>query len=150
MEISAGSGGCDILRGMTNQNVSIDVAELMARNVYRLRARNLAYGVYDGDGGFIGIREKFGDHYLDTEYLGATASPLELVGRIEEPVALCEVLGSRCLTCHGDIAFVEWGNPDAKGRGRWVCADGACTNSQPQAVSNRELYAALEAIEAQS
>jgi hypothetical protein len=135
---------------MTNQNVSIDVAELAVRNVYRLRSRNLEYGVYDGDRGFIGIREKFGYYYLDTEYLGATATPLGLVGRIEEPIELCEVLGSRCLTCRGDIAFVEWGNRDARGRGRWVCADGACTDPQPQAVSNRELFVALEAFEAQS
>lgn len=36
--------------------------------LYRIRSRNLPYGVYDGRGGFTGIREKFGDLSLFTEY----------------------------------------------------------------------------------
>jgi hypothetical protein len=35
--------------------------------VYKLDCRNLSYGVYDGKGGFIGIRTKFGSRFLDTE-----------------------------------------------------------------------------------
>src|SRR5579862_4499253 len=35
--------------------------------VYRIRSRNLTIGAYVGDGLFIGIREKFGSRYLDTE-----------------------------------------------------------------------------------
>jgi hypothetical protein len=37
--------------------------------VYEIRCRNLLYGVFDGNRGFIGIREKFGYRYLFTEYL---------------------------------------------------------------------------------
>lgn len=36
--------------------------------LYDIRSRNLALGVYDGKGGFVGIREKFGSEYLFTEY----------------------------------------------------------------------------------
>lgn len=37
--------------------------------VYKIRSRNLQYGVFDGDRGFIGIREKFESRYLFKEYL---------------------------------------------------------------------------------
>jgi hypothetical protein len=32
--------------------------------IYLIHSRNLSVGVYDGDGGFIGVREKFGSEYL--------------------------------------------------------------------------------------
>jgi len=40
---------------------------LIRGHLYRIVSRNLPYGVYDGNGGFIGIREKFGSLYLFTE-----------------------------------------------------------------------------------
>jgi len=56
------------------------------RTVYRLRSRNLAYGAFDGKDGFIGIRKKFGNTFLDTEYHWdykrgpyGTVKPLEAV-----------------------------------------------------------------------
>jgi hypothetical protein len=41
--------------------------KLVKGNLYRIKSRNLPYGVYDGAGGFIGIREKFNALYLFTE-----------------------------------------------------------------------------------
>src|SRR6266498_5084797 len=41
---------------------------LIEGHLYRIGSRNLPYGVYDGRGGFIGIREKFGSLFLFTEY----------------------------------------------------------------------------------
>lgn len=35
--------------------------------LYRVDARNFKLAVYDGDGGFIGVRHKFGGRFLDTE-----------------------------------------------------------------------------------
>jgi hypothetical protein len=64
--------------------------ERVQGHLYRLRSRNLHLGVYDGDGGFIGIREKFGDRYLFTEYdcrCGppyGTATPVEDLGPAPE------------------------------------------------------------------
>ena len=55
--------------------------------IYKLHARNIKYGVFNEEAkAFIGIRQKFGNRFLDTEYhwdTGApfgTARPLELVG----------------------------------------------------------------------
>ncbi|HEX5426571.1 MAG TPA: hypothetical protein VFW94_23690 [Candidatus Acidoferrales bacterium] len=54
--------------------------------LYRLRARNILYGVFRDSGDFVGIRDKFGNRYLDVEvhyegsrYFG-TAAPEEEIG----------------------------------------------------------------------
>lgn len=44
------------------------MGDLEPRRLYRIDSRNLHLGVWDGKGGFIGIREKFGDHFLFIEY----------------------------------------------------------------------------------
>jgi hypothetical protein len=41
--------------------------ECVKGRLYQIACRNLRFGVYDGDGGFIGIREKFGSKFLFTE-----------------------------------------------------------------------------------
>ena len=46
----------------------IPIKDCIKGRVYQIRCRNLRYGVYDGNSGFIGIREKFGVRYLFTEY----------------------------------------------------------------------------------
>lgn len=46
----------------------IEVEDLIVGRVYALRCRNLLYGVWDGEGGFIGRRFKLGYWYLFTEY----------------------------------------------------------------------------------
>ena len=46
----------------------IPIAECTPGRVYQIQSRNLTFGVYDGEEGFIGIREKFGHRYLFTEY----------------------------------------------------------------------------------
>jgi hypothetical protein len=58
--------------------------ELTAGHLYRLRSRNLPYGVYDGKGGFTGIREKFGDLYLFTEYDHSTGEPYGTATALED------------------------------------------------------------------
>lgn len=49
--------------------------DLIKGRVYKISCRNLAYGVWDGDDGFIGIREKFGSLFLFTEYHFDTGAP---------------------------------------------------------------------------
>jgi hypothetical protein len=46
----------------------IPIVLCKARVLYKIHSRNLTYGVYDGKDGFIGIREKFSQKYLFTEY----------------------------------------------------------------------------------
>ena len=123
--------------------------ELVERGVYRLHSRNLEYGVYTGDGGFIGIREKAGDRYLDKEYMTrgewrGTAVALELVGRVEDGICLSEYLRDMCANCRGAVSFVEWGPGETgTGKGRWVCEDTTCTKSAPRTIMNDALFAAL-------
>jgi len=48
--------------------------------VYRIVSRNLSFGVYDKSvQGFVGIRTKFGDRYLFTEYHWDTGEPFGTV-----------------------------------------------------------------------
>lgn len=46
----------------------IPLDKCIKRGIYRIRSRNLSIGLFDGEKGFIGIRTKFGDRYLFTEY----------------------------------------------------------------------------------
>jgi hypothetical protein len=59
---------CDLLLHM-NKITFIPEAELEDRRVYLLRSRNLRFGAWDAEtGSFYGVREKFGDRYIDNEY----------------------------------------------------------------------------------
>ena len=54
----------------------IPLSECQGRYLYEIDSRNLSIGVYNPDTkGFIGIRTKFGDRYLFTEYHWDTGSP---------------------------------------------------------------------------
>jgi hypothetical protein len=110
--------------------------------IYRIKSRNLSVGVYDGKGGFIGIREKFGDTYLFTEYGWEQGPPygtvrLEdrvFVGRVPPEVPLVTTLGTRCRGCGQDIEFRD-------GEG-WVGC-GGCEKVLPMSVPNKVLYKIL-------
>ena len=72
--------------------MSIPLDKCVARHVYRIHSRNLDYGVFDGNVGFVGLREKFGHLYLFTEDhydVGAphgTVSPQEDLGAIPDDI----------------------------------------------------------------
>lgn len=42
--------------------------DLVKGRIYKIESRNLKYAVYDGALGFTGIRTKFGERYLFTEF----------------------------------------------------------------------------------
>ncbi len=47
---------------------------------YKINSRNLSFGVYDKDTqGFVGIRTKFGERYLFTEFHWDTGAPFGTV-----------------------------------------------------------------------
>lgn len=85
---------------------------LVTRGIYRIHSRNLDVGVYDGNEGFIGIREKFGATYLFTEYAWEQGPPFgtvyiegrEHVADLLPQVPLAEYLGALCITCRHRIA----------------------------------------------
>jgi hypothetical protein len=135
---------------------------LVVRGIYRLRSRNLNVGVYDGNIGFIGIREKFHSLYLFREYhvdhggMHGTASPLEFLGLLDEAIPVRETLGSKCLVCQAPVDYVEW-TADEEGngyKGRWChineqqgIDDTIDHEVDPWAVPNAELFSALEAYD---
>ncbi len=45
----------------------IPQSECVTGALYRIASRNLRLGVWNGEDGFIGVRKKWGDEYLDTE-----------------------------------------------------------------------------------
>jgi hypothetical protein len=62
----------------------IPANELVERRLYRVHARNFNVAVYDGHDGFIGIREKFGNVYLFTEFEWETGAPYGTVQALED------------------------------------------------------------------
>lgn len=57
--------------------------------VYKVSARNFDYAVCDGKNGFIGVRYKFGDEFLDTEYdyeVGGTVRILEKMTNVPKDI----------------------------------------------------------------
>jgi hypothetical protein len=125
--------------------------ELRRGFLYKIRSRNLAMGVYNGQRGFVGIREKFDSLFLFTEYLNVPSSGMLGTVTPEEELEPCpieelrELLGSKCQTCDQRAWFVEYAETDPRpegfpnARGEWRC-DGGCEKTKPVAVVNRELY----------
>ena len=74
----------------------IPLAECKHKHLYRIHARNLTLGVFDGKTGFTGIRTKFGARYLDTEHHWdegppfGTVKPIEDLGAIPDDMTLEE------------------------------------------------------------
>ena len=62
----------------------VPLSECVKGRVYRLRCRNLVLGVFDGKDGFIGIREKFGERFLATEYHWEQGPPYGTVAGAED------------------------------------------------------------------
>ena len=74
---------------MTTENICRNGDPLVDRNVYWVQSRNLCVAVLRDGRYFTGIREKFGDRYLDTEVLNnplgaGTVMPIALVGRLSD------------------------------------------------------------------
>lgn len=71
--------------------------ELRRGAIYLLHSRNLRLGVYDGERGFIGVREKFESRYLFTEVLNdppghGTAVALQQIGELPAGIEARELL----------------------------------------------------------
>lgn len=71
-----------------NRKDYIPLVECIKGFLYKIHSRNLSFGVYDGNKGFIGIREKFNDRYLFTEYHHDTGAPYGTVKPFE---LICEL-----------------------------------------------------------
>jgi len=85
--------GLGISNGKIKMNyIPLDQCEL--GGIYKINSRNLTIGVYDGAEGFIGIRKKFSEIYLFTEFHHdqgppcGTVYPLEKIGTLPSHINL--------------------------------------------------------------
>jgi hypothetical protein len=130
----------------------IERDKLVKGRVYKLFSRNLRHGVYDGDRGFIGIRTKFGDRYLFTEYIddggmyGTVTSAEDMVVQVPEIVTLDEDLGTIDEMTGREVAFDK---PVSNGGRGWYYTDTGEANQgiKPANVPNRRLFGLLDEIE---
>ena len=134
----------------------IDLTECKKGRVYKLVSSHLAFGAFDGDTRFIGIRTKFGREMLDTEDHWdtgppfGTARPEEDTGIIipeEISLNVCENEGIPVDKATGrDVAFDR---PVSKGGKGWFFKDTGESSEDiyPIAFENRKLLEFLEKIE---
>ena len=62
----------------------VPMDQCIPRRLYKLRSRNLTFGVYDGSEGFEGIRWKFTSSFLATEYHWDQGPPWGTVSGVED------------------------------------------------------------------
>lgn len=122
--------------------------------LYLLRSRNLAVGVFNGNTGFIGIRTKFGDRYLATEYHYDTGAPFGTVSEavdmeidVPKDIELREQLGTKD-SVSGRL--VEFDRPVKDGGRGWYYVDTGVADEaiRPVTISNDALFAFLDKIQA--
>lgn len=114
--------------------------------LYKIDSRNLITGVFNQESkGFIGIREKFGDEFLFTEYhwdTGApfgTVKPQEELCQLPENIQVKEDLGIVDKKTKRSVAFDK---PVADGGKGWYFIDTKeeDQNIRPMYVENKELF----------
>jgi len=125
------------------------------RVLYRIHSRNLAFGVFDiTKEGFVGIREKFRDYFLFTEYHHDTGPPYGTVNPKEElepmpkGMSLEESLRTIDKKTGRPVAFDK---PVIHGGRGWYYTDTdeASGDIHPVSVSNDELFDWLKEKEKQ-
>jgi len=131
----------------------IKIPECINRGVYKIYSRNLAFGAFNGESGFLGIREKFGQRYIFTEYhrdsseTYGTVNPIEYLGlNVPDNIPLVEYLGSQDQITK---RAVEFDSPVSEGGKGWYYLDDgkADQNIRPVAVGNPELFNFMDQVE---
>jgi len=133
--------------------------ECKNRKLYRIRSRNLSFGVYNEEtGGFLGLREKFGDVYVFEEYHWDTGAPHgtvspkeELPETLPDNIPLAESIGTVCANCSKKVEYAPWPGGDKEitlsdgskmtTGGRWVhLEETPCQKIMGAAKENKPLY----------
>lgn len=137
---------------------SVEGQRLFKGGVYEVRSRNLVVAAYDGEEGFIGIREKFGDEYLFTEYLsrefGGTKQPLDTVRPVayiatldeDIPLATRGEPATICTRCKTRAWFVQDTTVIGRTYGSWQCEAG-CEDTLCQGTQNDVLFDILRDLQ---
>lgn len=146
------------------QSKIVDLTTLERGRVYKFHARNFYTGVYDGKGGFIGIREKFEYRYLFKEYAyeeksGTVTRPVPTENKVPDWIPLAEHLGYVCMNCGRPVINVRvgeerivkcehipWTKYDDK-TGETGPFDNGCTEPRGIMIPNPYLFQYLEELE---
>lgn len=128
---------------------SILLEQCRKGGLYRIHSRNLSFGVFDGEGGFVGIREKFGSLYLFTEFHWDTGAPFGTVKPVEL-LEMCPLSDIRESTGVVDAATqrpVAFDKPVMYGGKGWYFMDTgeASDEIHPHSQVNEALFNYLEA-----
>lgn len=99
----------------------IPLSECIKGRVYEIESRNLSYGVFNGKDGFIGIREKFGYHYLFCEYHHEQGPPFGTVSPFRDTG----------IDVPADIPLVDHGPTLNQDNGREMVNDNSIENPNP-------------------
>lgn len=127
--------------------------QCITRRIYKLRSRNLIYGVYDARGGFIGIRTKFGKRYLFIEYhwdysqhYGTVTEAIDLNVDLPKNVSLNTCLGTIDYNSQREVIFDK---PILDGGKGWYFKDNGQSDPDilPTSVENKLLFDFLDSIE---
>ena len=128
---------------------SIPLEQCQKGGLYRIRSRNLSFGVFDGNGGFVGIREKFGSEYLFTEYHWDTGAPFGTVKPVEllEMCPLSDIRESIGVVDAVTQRPVAFDKPVMDGGRGWyfMDTDEASLAISPRTIENEALFDYLEA-----
>ena len=136
-----------------NQEPRIPIKLCVEGRVYRISSRNLSFGVYDGNEGFIGIREKFSARYLFTEYhwdqgppYGTVSSQVDTGIDLPQGIKLREHLRTVDKISGREVEFDE---PIGDGGRGWYFVDTGESSPEihPVAVENRALFEFLESLD---
>jgi hypothetical protein len=120
----------------------IPLTDCIKGHIYKLDSRNLAVGIFDGETGFIGIRYKFGDSFLFTEYHWdtgppyGTAKPREDICVLPEKIKPVETLCTYCDICKREVTYIREGL-------KWVYKDTGEEMEEkgiPRSNSNKDLF----------
>lgn len=130
----------------------LSISACVCGHAYRLVSRNLTIGVFDGETGFIGIREKMGSRYLFREYhwdQGApygTVRPLKDLGALPSGIAIAEDLGTIDRRSKRPVRFDRPVNVGGRG---WCYVDtGAADQSiEPISLPNKRLFTWLNNLD---
>jgi hypothetical protein len=116
----------------------LPIEKLTPRGIYRLKARNLSYGVWNGEK-FVGLRDKFGFRLDACEVPYYTAFPLEFVGMLPEGLSTVECWAPVDEETGRDVGFDR---PIAEGGRGWFFVDTneANVNIQPRGYQNQPLF----------
>lgn len=127
--------------------------ECVPRRLYKVWCRNLTVAVYDGNGGFCGIRTKFGDRYLFTElhwdkcqYHGTVRAMRDTGVDLPAGIPIEERLGS---VDSGTGRQVHFKFDEGKTVGKWYFDDTGehGPDIQPRSVHNEALFDFLDKFE---